>query len=198
MTSRTILVAKNEYVYKLNNKLIFMFPKEIRNFNNYDETIDDTNNYYIEDFLNSLIQNSLSPHKMNNVIDTQIKFGQHTRKHIFKPKILLFSVEKNVYPFQFKFQGQTIPNVGIYLPHLVFSHGQLYIDISKGTPISTLKVLIKLDTTNVREKTWTKNVIYRQASKIKRENNEFKTKIERYPYDSVFDFHNFGLTLIHP
>ncbi|KAI3453496.1 hypothetical protein Pfo_010159 [Paulownia fortunei] len=169
---RTILVAKNEHVYKLNDKLIFMFLKEVRTFNSYDEIIDDTNNYYAEEFLNSLTQNGLSPHKMmlkrncpiilsryldlsNELCNCKksytIVFRQHTGKHVFIPRILLFSTENKVYPFQYRF----------YLPYPVFSHDQLYIVISRGTPISILKVLIKLDTTNVIEKTWTKNVIYK-------------------------------------
>ncbi|KAI3453482.1 hypothetical protein Pfo_010145 [Paulownia fortunei] len=180
MTSLSILVAKNEHVYKLNDKLIFLFPKEVRTFSNYDEVIDDTNNYYAKDFLNSLTQNGLSPHKMmlkrncpiillryldpSNKLCNEIVFSQHTEKHVFLPRILLFLAENNVFPFQYRFLGQMIPNVGIYLPHPVFSHDQLYIAISRGTPISILKVLIKLDTTNVREKTWTKNIIYRQVS----------------------------------
>ncbi|KAI3452431.1 hypothetical protein Pfo_009095 [Paulownia fortunei] len=123
MTSRTILVAKNEHVYKLNDKLIFMFPREIIFFNNYDETIDDINNYYVDDFLNSLTQNSLSPHKTvskrncpiillryfdlsNELCNSKKSYAMISRiiKHIFKPRILLFSVENNVYPFQFKYK----------------------------------------------------------------------------------------------
>ena len=36
-----------------------------------------------------------------------------------------------------KAQSQTIPNVGIYLPEPVFSHGQLYVALSRGVSHST-------------------------------------------------------------
>ncbi|KAI3453613.1 hypothetical protein Pfo_010276 [Paulownia fortunei] len=154
---RAILVAKNEHVYKLNDKLIFLFHKEVRTFNNYDEVIDDTNNYYANEFLNSLTQNGLSPHKMMlkrncpiillRYLDPSNELCNGKKSYAVTSRII-----------------QMISNVGVYLPHPVFSHDQLYIAISRGTPISTLKILIKLDTTSVREKTWTKNVIYRQVS----------------------------------
>jgi ATP-dependent DNA helicase PIF1 len=40
-----------------------------------------------------------------------------------------------------KTEGQTIPHIGIYLPNLVFSHGQLYVAMSWATTRSNLKVL---------------------------------------------------------
>uniref|UniRef100_A0A453ES80 ATP-dependent DNA helicase n=1 Tax=Aegilops tauschii subsp. strangulata TaxID=200361 RepID=A0A453ES80_AEGTS len=40
-----------------------------------------------------------------------------------------------------KSQGQTIPNVGVYLPEPVFSHGQLYVALSRATATSNIKVL---------------------------------------------------------
>jgi ATP-dependent DNA helicase PIF1 len=40
-----------------------------------------------------------------------------------------------------KAQGQTIPNVGVYLPVPVFSHGQVYVALSRATTISNIKIL---------------------------------------------------------
>ena len=42
-----------------------------------------------------------------------------------------------------KSHGQTIPNVGIYLPRHVFSHGQLYVVLSRWVSLNSTKVLIK-------------------------------------------------------
>ena len=39
-----------------------------------------------------------------------------------------------------KAQGQTIPNVGVYLPEPVFSHGQLYVALSRATARSNVKI----------------------------------------------------------
>ena len=40
-----------------------------------------------------------------------------------------------------KSQGQTIPNVGVYLPDPVFSHGQLYVAMSRATARTNIKIL---------------------------------------------------------
>ncbi|XP_039805048.1 homeodomain-interacting protein kinase 2-like [Panicum virgatum] len=40
-------------------------------------------------------------------------------------------------------QGQTIPNVGVYLPEPVFSHGQLYVAKSRATSRKNIKILAK-------------------------------------------------------
>jgi ATP-dependent exoDNAse (exonuclease V) alpha subunit len=40
-----------------------------------------------------------------------------------------------------KSQGQTIPNIGVYLPAPVFSHGQLYVAMSRGTNRTNIKIL---------------------------------------------------------
>ena len=41
-----------------------------------------------------------------------------------------------------KSQGQTIPNVGVYLPEPVFSHGQLYVAMSRATARANIRILV--------------------------------------------------------
>ncbi|KAI3465043.1 hypothetical protein Pfo_021706 [Paulownia fortunei] len=67
MTRQAILAAKNEHVDRLNDKLIFIFSGEIRTFNNFDEVIDDINNYYEKNFVNCLTPNSLPLYKLVNL-----------------------------------------------------------------------------------------------------------------------------------
>jgi ATP-dependent DNA helicase PIF1 len=40
-----------------------------------------------------------------------------------------------------KSQGQTIPNVGVYLPDPMFSHGQLYVAMSRATARTNIRIL---------------------------------------------------------
>ena len=81
------------------------------------------------------------------------------RKRVFIPRLplspyddisLSFKFKRKQFPVRLSFamtinksQGQTIPNVGIYLPKPVFSHGQLYVGLSKGVSRSTTRILAK-------------------------------------------------------
>jgi ATP-dependent DNA helicase PIF1 len=62
-----------------------------------------------------------------------------------------------------KAQGQTIPNVGIYFPEPVFSHGQLYVALSRGVSRQTTRILSKqnkeLDSTGKS----TKNIVWKDV-----------------------------------
>jgi ATP-dependent DNA helicase PIF1 len=72
-----------------------------------------------------------------------------------------------------KTQGQTISNVGIYLPEPVSSHGQLYVSLSRSTARKNVKILAIPDTGNKEKNlndskkkssigTYTKNIVYEE------------------------------------
>ncbi|PWZ13684.1 ATP-dependent DNA helicase PIF1 [Zea mays] len=127
-----------------------------------------------------------------NSIDAEIVLGQHAGKRIFLPRIPLCPSDEEMFPFQFKrkqfpvwlsfamtvnkAQGQTIPNVGVYLPEPVFSHGQLYVALSRATARSNIKILAippvdgkKTSRKGVRKNptvdcgTYTKNIVYKEV-----------------------------------
>ena len=94
---------------------------------------------------------------MRNAIDAEIVLGQHAGKRVFLPRIPLCPSDDEMFPFRFKrkqfpvrlsfamtinkTQRQTIPNVGVYLPEPVFSHGQLYVALSRAISRSNMKIL---------------------------------------------------------
>ena len=53
-----------------------------------------------------------------------------------------------------KSQGQTLDFVGVYLPDDVFSHGQLYVALSRARKASSVAVLVSNDNG------FTKNIVY--------------------------------------
>ena len=58
-------------------------------------------------------------------------------------------------------KGQTIPNVGIYLPLHVFCHGQLYVALSRGVSQNSTKVLINEGKIEGEDGDFTKNVVFK-------------------------------------
>jgi ATP-dependent DNA helicase PIF1 len=91
-----------------------------------------------------------------------------------------FQFKRKQFPIRLSFamtvnkaQGQTIPNARIYLPEPVFSHGQLYVALSRSTARKNVKILVipdagnKKKNSNVSKKkssigTYTKNIVYKE------------------------------------
>jgi ATP-dependent exoDNAse (exonuclease V) alpha subunit len=124
-----------------------------------------------------------------NTIDAEIVLGQHAGKRVFLPRIPLCPSDDEIFPFQFKrkqfpirlsfamtvnkAQGQTIPNVGVYLLEPVFSHSQLYVALSRATTRSNIRILavpaVEKDVNKGKGKKkptkdiFTKNIVYKEV-----------------------------------
>ncbi|KAI3952456.1 hypothetical protein MKW92_010794 [Papaver armeniacum] len=111
----------------------------------------------------------------DTVIQAEILTGPGSGNRVFIPRILMttpetslpFILHRRQYPVRIcyamtinKSQGQSLPNVGVYLEEPVFSHGQLYVAISRTTRRQGLKILIKK---NGKEPDgYTQNIVFQE------------------------------------
>ena len=104
------------------------------------------------------------------VLRCRILGGKHAGNDVFIPRITIDPSEDlpvNLFRRQFpvrlafvmtinKSQGQSIVNVGIDLCNPVFSHGQLYVALSRCTSSDRIKVVFPEDS----HTTCTSNIVY--------------------------------------
>jgi len=111
----------------------------------------------------------------DNVIEAMIITGTHTGETAYIPRINLttrgcrwpFTLCRRQFPIKVcysmtinKSQGQTLSNVGIYLKKPVFTHGQLYVAMSRVTSKTGLKILIENQDGTCGS--ITKNIVYKE------------------------------------
>jgi len=115
----------------------------------------------------------------NNVIEAIIITGTHIGDKVYIPRINL-TTQGSRWPFvlcrrQFpikvcysmtinKSQGQTLSNVGVYLRKPVFTHGQLYVAVSRVKDKQGLKILIENEDGTCGNKTT--NIVYKEILDI--------------------------------
>ncbi|KAK9724272.1 hypothetical protein RND81_05G060200 [Saponaria officinalis] len=112
----------------------------------------------------------------SRVIGATVISGSSVGEKVLIPRISLTPSDTNKFPVKFerrqfpltvcfamtinKSQGQSLANVGLYLPRPVFSHGQLYVAISRVTSKRGLKILICDE--DGQTSNYTSNVVYKE------------------------------------
>ncbi|KAL4606240.1 hypothetical protein ACB092_09G087600 [Castanea dentata] len=110
------------------------------------------------------------------VIEAKIITGTNIGTCVFIPRITLspsdskwpFDLKRRQFPISMCFamtinksQGQSLKHVGVYLPKPVFSHGQLYVAVSRVTSRDRLKFRIINDEAD--QNCETKNIVYKEV-----------------------------------
>ncbi|XP_020080716.1 ATP-dependent DNA helicase PIF1-like [Ananas comosus] len=109
----------------------------------------------------------------SKVIEAEIFTGNHSGQKVYIPRILThvtetkwpFVLKRRQFPIRLcyamtinKSQGQTLQYVGLYLRRPVFSHGQLYVGVSRVTSRKGLRILI--ENNNDEPEGCTRNIVF--------------------------------------
>ena len=116
-------------------------------------------------------------HISQRVVECQILSGKYINNMVMIPRILLSPSSTAELPFEFrrtqfplrlafamtinKAQGQTLNHVGLCLTEPVFTHGQLYVALSRVTNAANLRII--LPDTEEGHQGRIKNVVYSEV-----------------------------------
>lgn len=110
------------------------------------------------------------------ILEGMVISSNNASQKVFIPRLSLTPSDKRI-PFKFqrrqfplvdsfaipvnKSQGQSLKSVGVYLPQSIFSHGQLYMALSRVTSKKGLNILLTDD--EGQDTTETGNVVYKEV-----------------------------------
>jgi ATP-dependent DNA helicase PIF1 len=187
LCNRAILCPKKEDCFVVNEEILRRLPGKEKLYTSVDEVEcedgEDTSNYPAEP-LNSFTPSGMPLHKINlrigaivmllrnldanqclcngtrlivrrlqtHTIDCEVATGSNKGNRVLIPRITM-TINKS--------QGQTFDRLGHLLPQLIFSHGQLYVALSRVRSSTSIKVkVITKEQTSKANKT--KNVVFKE------------------------------------
>jgi ATP-dependent DNA helicase PIF1 len=116
---------------------------------------------------------------MDRFIEVQVASGPLNGQRVLLPRLSITPSDVDSWPFtlrrrQFpirsawamtinKSQGQTFQKVGIYLPRPVFSHGQLYVALSRTGNPAAVRVFVPTSAIEEGDGVYTRNVVYNEV-----------------------------------
>ncbi|CAN6892364.1 unnamed protein product [Brassica oleracea] len=138
----------------------------------------------------------------HRVLQAELLTGTHVGDSVLIPRIQL-SPTDTIYPFTFrrrqypiklcyamtinKSQGQSLKQVALYLPRPVFSHGQLYVALSRVTSPEGLKIVD--DTEGATRKDVVTNIVHKEIF------GNLKTRKQNFAWGTC---HTYGLPASAP
>ncbi|XP_035842029.1 uncharacterized protein LOC110923677 [Helianthus annuus] len=167
---RAILAPKNDVVHEINDTLLAMFPGDHKEYLSSDSICQSESK-------NGLCNGTrLQVVKLGDrIIEAKVISGNNIGTRTFIPRINLSPSDKRI-PFKLqrrqfpiavcfamtinKSQGQSLSKVGLFLKQPVFTHGQLYVAVSRVKSMDGLRMLILDVEGNVTNKTT--NVVYKE------------------------------------
>ncbi|RYR77651.1 hypothetical protein Ahy_A01g002199 isoform A [Arachis hypogaea] len=173
---KAILAPTLDCVTNVNNKMTTGLPRQERVYLSSDFVCAEEGNMEFEidafslEILNGINCSGLPPHKL------VLKVGNKAGSIVLIPRLNLIPnnetlpvrFQRRQFPIIMSFamtinksQGQTLLKVGIYLPRPVFTHGQLYVALSRVTSKDDLRVLLQ-DHGHLEDNCMM-NVVYREV-----------------------------------
>ncbi|XP_058784405.1 uncharacterized protein LOC131659195 [Vicia villosa] len=180
MKNMAILASTIDMVDKINDHVLALMPGDLRDY--YSSDAVDHSEIHDKDMLDVLTPEFLSSLKNSRLPNHHIKLNIDT------PIMLMRNIDQSeglcngtrlISPWPFKLsrrqfpvivsystminksQGQSLDWVGLYIPRDVFTHGQIYVDLSRVTSKQGIKILVHDD--NGTAKNSTANVVYKEV-----------------------------------
>ncbi|XP_057739733.1 uncharacterized protein LOC130956757 [Arachis stenosperma] len=143
---RSILAPTLDVVIEVNNHVMSLIPGNERIYLSSDTLINEDGHMESELY-------TLSTESLNTLNCSEITQHRFTRRQFLVALYFAMTINKS--------QGQTLSTIGVYLPRPVFTHGQLYIVLSRVSTHSGLKILSVGSNSTISDHII--NVIYRKV-----------------------------------